>query len=96
MPKVKTNKIQPESKVDPFAWAKETPIQHSEDVVRIRQVLENLGFTVTLHECHALWSAYSKTQEGKPEWMELPLTFGALRSKLVNNVLPEITGVIAK
>jgi hypothetical protein len=80
-------------KPEKFQWARAKRLEHSADCVRIRQVLENLGFVVTLADCQKIWAAYSKTQEGKPDWWPLPMTYGALKSKLVYNVLPETTGV---
>jgi len=71
-------------------WFKRPRIEHAEDCVRIRQVLESLGFSVTLDQCRELWAGYSITQEGKPEWLAMPLTFGALRSKIIHNVLSDL------
>jgi len=46
-----------------------------------------------MKQCNELWSAYSKTQEGSPEWLKLPTTYEGLKSKLIHNVLPDIVGI---
>lgn len=90
----KTQKKRADAKQeDPFKWLKRVRMPHSEDVVRIRQVLENLGYSVTLQQCYQLWAAYSKTQEDQPVWLVLPMTYSGLRSKLVYNVIPDMSGV---
>jgi hypothetical protein len=90
MGKKKAVEVKRHNEIIGFAWAKRQTVKHAADCVRIQSELNKLGYTPTLADCSELWSAYSKTQEGSPEWLPLP---DALQSKLVHNVLPEVAGV---